>query len=237
MMNSLLRTAARGQARAFSAVPKAMKAAVVRQVGAPDVMKIEMDYPVPAITDGQVRAPPARVARAAPLRARRAAEIQPSPAWPHPRPRPHYRASPPPTRRLGALTHPGLTRAPSPAHARLDRPRASGPRQEPVRRHQLHRHVPPLRHVQARAAVHRRPGGRRRDRGALAQGGGGGVEGGRPRGLHDPADLLRVLRRARRQAAQGAGRRGARRGDRVRRPGPHRALPHARRARAPDPAG
>jgi NADPH2:quinone reductase len=41
-------------ARAFSAVPKTMKAAVVRVVGGPDAMKIEKDYPVPAIADGQV---------------------------------------------------------------------------------------------------------------------------------------------------------------------------------------
>jgi len=42
------------RARALSSVPSTMKAAVIRETGAADVMKIESDYPVPAIKDGQV---------------------------------------------------------------------------------------------------------------------------------------------------------------------------------------
>jgi len=57
---TIARAGMRRGARGFSAVPKTMRAAVVRQVGGPDVLKVEKDYPVPAIADGQVRARAAR---------------------------------------------------------------------------------------------------------------------------------------------------------------------------------
>jgi len=39
----------RVQTRSFAAVPTTMKAAVIRETGAPQVMKIEKDYPVPSL--------------------------------------------------------------------------------------------------------------------------------------------------------------------------------------------
>eukprot|EP00966_Prymnesium_polylepis_P092844 2149160-Prymnesium_polylepis.2 len=63
--------------------------------------------------------------------------------------------------------------------------------------------------VHAGAAVHRRPGGRRHDRGDDAQGGGGGLQGGRHRRLLGAGHVLRVHRGADREAAAGARRRGS----------------------------
>ena len=40
--------------RNMSTVPKTMKAAVIRETGGPEVMKVETDYPVPTLADGQV---------------------------------------------------------------------------------------------------------------------------------------------------------------------------------------
>ena len=42
--------------RHMSTVPATMKAAVVRETGPADVLKVETDFPVPSIADGQVRA-------------------------------------------------------------------------------------------------------------------------------------------------------------------------------------
>ena len=41
--------------RHMSTVPATMKAAVVRETGPADVLKVETDFPVPSIADGQVR--------------------------------------------------------------------------------------------------------------------------------------------------------------------------------------
>ena len=41
-------------ARQMSSVPSTMKAAVIRETGPASVMKVETDYPVPEIVDGQV---------------------------------------------------------------------------------------------------------------------------------------------------------------------------------------
>ena len=41
-------------ARHMSSIPATMKAAVIRETGPADVMKVETDYPVPQIVDGQV---------------------------------------------------------------------------------------------------------------------------------------------------------------------------------------
>eukprot|EP00951_Prasinocladus_malaysianus_P031887 scaffold308112_cov33-Prasinocladus_malaysianus.AAC.1 len=46
-------TAGMGYARAMSSVPKTMRAAVVRETGPIDVMKVETDYPVPELKPGQ----------------------------------------------------------------------------------------------------------------------------------------------------------------------------------------
>ena len=55
-----------GGRRWLSTVPTTMKAAVVREVGGADALKIETDYPVPSISDGQVGASTAtRAARRA----------------------------------------------------------------------------------------------------------------------------------------------------------------------------
>jgi len=43
-----------GAFRAFSGVPKTMKAAVVHETGPASALKIEAAWPVPAIADGQV---------------------------------------------------------------------------------------------------------------------------------------------------------------------------------------
>jgi len=42
------------QRRAFSAVPATMRAAVVREVGDASALKVEADFPVPTLADGQV---------------------------------------------------------------------------------------------------------------------------------------------------------------------------------------
>ena len=61
-LRPVMRSGAAGRAGGFGAgrrhmstVPATMKAAVVRETGPADVLKVETDFPVPSIADGQVR--------------------------------------------------------------------------------------------------------------------------------------------------------------------------------------
>mmetsp|Transcript_6809 Transcript_6809/g.29773 ORF Transcript_6809/g.29773 Transcript_6809/m.29773 type:complete len:323 (+) Transcript_6809:29-997(+) len=119
-----------------------------------------------------------------------------------------------------------LPRAQAPARRR--------PRQEQVLRHQLHRHLPPLRPVQARASLHRRPGGRRLHRRRLPRGDGPGRQDRRPRRvLVRVPDVRGIHRRARQQSRHRARGGAPRRGGLLRRAGHDRALPDAQRACGP----